>query len=164
MKLIETNLFKISLTLILIFATLPNLYSQDYEKDKQEIRKCYYDMSEALINKNWEEYQNYWFQDTTINVLHPAQRHWDKGWHAVQKTYKSIFESDFNLDNIRMPKADIFDVHIATGGEFAWALIEQKLFSGDVKIRQSWSIVVYRKIDGKWLINSILQADLPSEN
>ena len=164
MKLIVTNLFKISLALILIFATVPNLYSQDYEKDKQEIRKRWYDMSEALINKNWEEYQNYWFQDTTINVLHPAQRHWDKGWHAVHKTYKSIFESDFNMDNVRIPQADIFDVYIAPGGEFAWAVIEQRLFSGDVKIGHSWYIAVYRKIDGKWLINAALDADLPPED
>ncbi len=163
MKQTLTNLLKISFTSILIFATLPNLFSQDYEKDKQEIRKRWYDKGEALKNKNWEEYQNYWFQDTTLNVLHPSQRDWAKGWHAVQKRYKSFCESDVNMDNIKMPKADVFEVYIAPGGEFAWAVIEQRVFSGEVEFFHSWYILVYRKIDGKWLVNASIDADLPLE-
>ena len=110
MKSTVTILFKFSFTLILIFAINSNLFSQDYEKDKQEIRQRWYDMGKELINKNWDEYQNYWVQDTTINVIHSSEKDWIQGWPAVQKRYQAICESDVNMDNFRMPKADVFDV------------------------------------------------------
>ena len=65
------------------------------------------------------------------------------------------------MSNVRMPQADIFEVYIAPGGEFAWATIEQRMFMGEVKFYHSWYILVYRKIDGEWRVNALLDANIP---
>ena len=120
-------------------------------------------MGEALIEKNWAKYQNFWVQDSTVNALHPSEPDWAKGWQAIQKRYKAICESDFDMSDVSMPKADIFEVHIAPGGEFAWALIEQRMFRAEEQFYHSWYMLVYKKINGNWLVNAILDANVPPQ-
>jgi hypothetical protein len=118
-------------------------------------------MSKALMDKGWERYQSYFVQDTTLNVVHPGEMDWATGWHAVKRRYKPLFGPEVNLQ--AELETDKFNVYIAPGGEFAWALIDVKVIMEE-NTWHSWQVFVCQKIDGRWRINMAFDADLPSSN
>jgi hypothetical protein len=113
------------------------------------------------MDKDWERYQSYFVQDTTLNVVHPGEMDWATGWHAVKRRYKPLFGPEVNLQ--ADIKTNTFITYIAPGGEFAWALIDVKVIRQE-NTWHSWQVYVFRKIDGKWKLNMGFDADLPSSN
>jgi len=146
--------------IVLSASSITTLLSQDLEKEKQEIRELYFEMSQALIDKDWELYKSFWFHDTSLNVVHPEIRDWAKGWKAVETMYKPYFSPDVNMQ-VEL-SADVFDVYIAPGGEFAWSLIDLKVIMGE-QVSESWQVTILRKIDGEWRVNLAFDAGLPPE-
>ena len=74
-------------------------------------------MGEAFMNKDWERYQSYWVQDTTLNVIHPGNRDWAIGWNAVKMRYKPLFSPEVNMQAELV--TETFEVYIAPTGDFA---------------------------------------------
>jgi ketosteroid isomerase-like protein len=156
-----TKLLWIYFVMILALTSATDLFSQDFTKDKKAIQKLYVDMGEAFMNKDWERYQSYWVQDTTLNVLHPGNRDWAIGWNAVKMRYKPLFSPEVNMQAELV--TETFEVYIAPTGDFAWSVIDLKVNMENHQM-QSWQVAVYRKIDGKWRVNLVFDAELPSSN
>lgn len=158
MKKTSRILFMISFVIIFSAASVAQLSSQDINEDELAIQKLFFDMSDALMDKEWERYQSFWVQDTTLNVVHPGDRDWATGWHAVELRYRPLFSPEVNFQ--AELKTDEFKVYVAPGGEFAWAVVDLKAIMGEYTL-QSWQVMVLRKIDGRWRVNLAFAANLP---
>jgi len=150
--------FVIAFAIILLGASANELYSQDVNEDVQAIQNLYFDMSEALIEKDWERWQSYWVQDTTLNVVHPGIRDWATGWHGVKSRYIPMFSPEVNMQ-VEL-KTNDFKIYTSSHGDFAWALVDLLVTMGEQKV-QSWQVMVLQKIDGSWKVNLAFDADLP---
>jgi hypothetical protein len=158
MKPITFFSFRNALIIILALMFFPNLFSQEREKDIQEIRKLYVEMGKALMDKDWELWQSFIVQDTTLHFVHPSIRDWAHGWKAVEMRYKPYFSPEVNIS--AELEIDKFEVVFAPGGNFAWAVIDMRaIINGHES--QSWQIMGLRKIDNKWRVNLVFDADLP---
>jgi hypothetical protein len=153
-----TKLLWIYFVMILALSSAVDLCSQDFAKDKKAIKELYIDMGEAFMNKDWERYKSYWIQDTTLNVIHPGNRDWAMGWNAVGMRYKPLFSPEVNMQAELV--TETFEVYIAPTGDFAWSVIDQKVIMENHQMH-SWQVAVYRKIDGKWRVNLVFDAELP---
>ena len=160
MKKSAISICRITLVIVLSATSMTVLLSQDLEKEKQAIRELYFEMSQALIDKDWKLYQSFWFHDTSLNVIHPEIRDWAKGWKAVETMCKPYFSPEVNMQ-VEL-SADVFDVYIAPSREFAWSLIDIKVIMGE-QVSESWQVTILRKIDGKWRVNLAFDAGLPPE-
>jgi len=160
MKKSAISICRFTLVIVLSASSMTDLLSQDLEKEKQAIRELYFEMSQALIDKDWKSYQSFWFHDTSLNVIHPEIRDWAKGWNAVETMYKPYFSPEVNMQ-VEL-SADVFDVHIGPSGDFAWSLIDLKVTTGE-QVSESWQVTILRKIDGKWKVNLAFDAGLPPE-
>ena len=58
---------------------------------------------------------------------------------------------------------ETFEVYIAPTGDFAWSVIDLKVIMENHQM-QSWQVAVYRKIDGKWRVNLVFDAEMPPSN
>ena len=96
-------------------------------------------------------------QDTTLNLIHPGNRDWAIGWHAVKSRYENMFSPEFNI-KIEL-KTDEIQVYISPDGEFAWWAADQKVIINEQEY-QSWQVSILQKIDDKWSINLAMDADL----
>ena len=152
---------KAFVTVILVFIFILNVKSQDYKEDEQEIYNLYIKMFDALIDKDWDQYQSFWIQDTTLRILHPSIRDWGEGWEAFKVQIKPYFDPDFSM-NAEL-KINRFDVNIAPGGDFAWAIFEISVISNGHE-SQAWQVSVYRKVENEWKLNLALDAHLPPMN
>jgi hypothetical protein len=148
----------LALAITLLGVSANELYSQDVNEDVQAIQNLYFDMSKALIEKDWERWQGYWVQDTSLNVLHPGIRDWATGWYAVKSRYLPMFGPDVNMQ-VEL-KTDEFKIYTSPKGDFAWALVDLIVTMGENKM-QSWQVMVLQKIDGSWKVNLAFDADLP---
>lgn len=161
MKNSTRTFFLISLAIILSLTSTNELYSQNIKEDENAIRNLFFDMSDALMDKEWDLYKSFWVQDTTLNVVHPGDRDWATGWHAVEQRYLPYFspEIDFQAEL----ETDEFKIYIAPEGEFAWAIVDLKLIVGEYTA-QAWQVMVLRKIKGKWRVNLAFDAPIPPGN
>jgi ketosteroid isomerase-like protein len=148
-----------SLSIILVLLPFSsNSFGQNHENDKNAIKQLYYDMGDALMEKDWDRWQSYWVEDNTLNVVHPGNQDWASGWEEVMIRYKPLFGPDVNMK--AEVTAEPFKIYVAPGGEFAWAIYDQKVKMGEHQM-QSWGVMVLKKTNGNWQVNLAFDADLP---
>jgi hypothetical protein len=119
MKQTKRLFYLIFLMMVVSGTSVIETFAQDYTKEKLAIQKLVFDMGDALMDKDWERYQSYFVQDTTLNVVHPDEMDWATGWQAVKRRYMPLFGPEVNLQTEL--ESDKFKVYLAPGGKFAWA-------------------------------------------
>lgn len=130
----------------------------DVEAERDAVRALWDGTNAALIAKDWERYRQFWIQDPSLQVIHPAQGDWIRGWEAFQERYRGVLSSDaeFAVTTRR------FDVELSPGADVAWATIEADLLVNGAASTH-WYVLVARKVDGRWRTALALDSPPPSD-
>ena len=56
----------------------------DIDAETRLIRDVWDESVVALTTKNWEAYSRFWAHEPNMQVIHPAERYWTRGWEAVE--------------------------------------------------------------------------------
>ena len=154
----SSTLFLLRTFLATLFALLllPQSNGQNRAEDEQAIRDVITGVSDALVQKDWETYQAYFVQDSTLRSIHPEDMDWAIGWEAFEMRLKPVFESDIELD-YALNRAEIF---VGPGGDCAWAATEFSIFTQGTEMH-TWHIWVLIKSNNSWRINLGFSSSIP---
>ena len=126
----------------------------DVEAERAAVRAHWDGTNAALIAKDWERYQEFWLQEPSLQVIHPAQGDWIRGWDAFRERYESVLSSDTEF----AVTTRSFDVELSPSADVAWATIEADLIVNGAASTH-WYVLIARKVDGRW--RSALALDSP---
>jgi ketosteroid isomerase-like protein len=134
----------IALLIVSVFACKSNI---DLESEKAAVRAVWDEVSSALEAKDWNRYQQFFSHEPDLQVIHPSNRDWIKGWDTFEQRYKAIFASDTQWSS----QTRSFAVQISSAGDVAWATAEIVLTMNGTD-STAWQVYVFKKIDGQWKI------------
>ena len=138
---------KLSMVVLLLAAMCACTNSVDLESEKAAVRAVWDEVSSALEAKDWDRYQQFFSHEPDLQIIHPSNRDWIKGWDTFEQRYKAIFASDAQWSS----QTRQFNVQISPGGNVAWATIEIGLtMNGNGWT--AWQVSVFKKIAGQWKI------------
>ena len=122
---------------------------QDKEIDEAQIRNARTASNKAIANQDAEEAARYWMKDIVVISGEGGQY---AGRNTLQSVFKRIFESSAAVFE-RLPA----EVILAKSGVLAWETGSWKYLNEDAWGNYS---AMWRKINGKWLIQSELFVSL----
>jgi len=149
---------KLSVVVLLVVGAFACTRSVDLESEKAAVRSVWDEVSNALEAKDWNLYQQFFSHEPDLQVIHPSNRDWIKGWDTFEKRYQAIFASDTQWSS----QTRRFDVQISPTGDVAWATIEIVLTMNGID-RTAWQVTIFKKIDGQWKIVLGFSETLDSE-
>lgn len=122
---------------------------QDTESDKDYIRKARAASNAAIAEQDAEEAARFWMKDIVVISGEGGQY---SGRNSLQKIFKKIFDSSAAVFE-RIPA----EVIVSKSGVLAWETGSWKYLN-----EHSWGnySAMWRKINGKWLIQSELFVSL----
>ena len=68
--------------------------SIDTAREEAAVRAVWDEAAAALTAKDWSRYAEVYAQEPFLQVIHPSQRDWIRGWDAFQERYRAIMASD----------------------------------------------------------------------
>jgi hypothetical protein len=119
----------------------------DSSREQAALRKAWNEACEAFTAKDWNRYAQVWAHEPGLQVIHPPQREWLKGWPAVEERYRGIFASDAKWKF----ETRQFYAQISPSGDAAWATIETVLILNG-NSQTAWQVAVFKKISGEWKV------------
>ena len=133
--------------------------SIDTAREEAAVRAVWDEAAAALTAKDWSRYAEVYAQEPVLQVIHPSQRDWIRGWDAFQERYRAIIASDaqWAFETRR------FDVQISPAGDAAWATIETVL-TLDGTESTAWQVAVFQKVQGRWRVVLGFSASVPSDS
>lgn len=130
--------------------------THDMDNARAAIHALWEETNAALTAKDWDRYQQVWFQSPELKVIHPAQRDRIDGWEAFRERYQQLLasETEFGVNTKRV------DVDISPGGDVGWAFIEADLIVNGT-VSPQWYVIIAQEIDGDWRIILALDSPVP---
>jgi ketosteroid isomerase-like protein len=133
--------------------------SIDTAREKAAVQAVWEETAAAFTAKDWNRYANVWAQEPFLQVIHPSQRDWIRGWNAFQERYRRIIASDAQWEF----ETRRFDVQISPAGDVAWATVETVLtLNGTAST--AWQVAVFQKLQGRWKIALGFSASVPTDS
>lgn len=118
------------------------------EEEKTKILDIWQEANQALQNKNWNKYSRMWAHTDYIQILHPEEKSWLKGWKRIKPAYRGLIEEGPAVES------EYYDVsiRISKDSTMAWLTCKNKirLMNGDDIEFESWQTCVFEKIAGEW--------------
>jgi len=118
------------------------------EEEKSKILNKWREANSALQNKNWDIYSSIWAHTDYIQILHPDEGEWLKGWKLIGPAYRELIEDGPEI------QSDFYDVNvrISKDNTMAWLTCKNniRLINGDEIEFESWQTCVFEKIAGEW--------------
>jgi ketosteroid isomerase-like protein len=133
--------------------------SVDTAREEAAVRTVWDEAAAAFMAKDWNRYADVWAQEPFLQVIHPGQRDWIRGWDVFQERYQAIIASDVQWEF----ETRRFDVQISSAGDVAWATIETVLtLNGTAST--AWQVSVFQKVQGRWKVVLGFSASVPSDS
>lgn len=141
--------FLIVQTLIL-FVMIGSCYSQpDLKLEEQKIKKLYSDLCTYAVSGNWTEYSKLMKNDSTLQIIHPDNGNWLRGYQDFAKQYEPLIRKGINAEFITKDMKIFF----SKNADVAWGTIDvvTRIISSSNSIEFStWNVFVVEKIDNEW--------------
>lgn len=120
------------------------------EKEEKQIRDLWFKACENLCDGDWEGYADCWFHSPQIQLIHPDQGEWLKGWEEISAKYLEMLNSGITCN---IPR-NVLNINISSSAEMAWGTVDLQINFSDVDKTQLhlWETVVFEKVNGKWKI------------
>ena len=106
--------------------------------------------SNAIRNRDWAAYSQFWANSPDIEVIHPAAREWLIGWDTVAVKYRAVISDTsikYSFATIRR------NAHVSPSRDMAWGTDETRITitqgTRTTEILQ-WSTFVFERRDGTW--------------
>ncbi len=143
-------LFKfLSLASIIIICLSSCNTKQEPITDEEKISQLINDTYFSVCNGNWELYSKLMDHSSKVQLMHPDNGVWLKGYEEIKKVYEPLIKSGMKC-NISVN--DLI-INISESGDMAWVITDITVKYGDDPNSQSshmWEIVVLEKIEGQW--------------
>ena len=112
------------------------------------IRALLEEAAAALRTGDWSRYQAVWAHESWIELIHPAEGEWLRGWEAIGKGYRELLESGARPD----PQRRLLRVRAAPSGEMAWATAEALVRRPGLEPAEVtlWQTFVFERAGGSW--------------
>jgi ketosteroid isomerase-like protein len=151
------------LTALLVFSgAFSSCNNVDYMKEEEKVKEVWYKIAEYGTKGDWENYKKYIDQSEKIQVIHPGEGEWLKGWDEVSPKYKAMLESGNTWIE---HKNELLNVNISKSGDMAWAnaVFTFSLNSNPEQKHHMWESVVFEKNDGKCKIVMLTSSINPQD-
>jgi len=148
LKRFNSNMYFLIISIISILSCSPEI---DIGIEKQKIEALLDKNTIAFENRDWNSYESFWMQDSTIEVIHPDNNEWLVGWKNVKSKYKAIFDSQFSAKLLDTKR----NIHVSDSAEMSWMTsrdIIQIIVGTDTSVVTQWSTAVFEKRYGEWRI------------
>ena len=118
------------------------------EEEEKQIRELWQEAGEYLSTGNWEGYKNCWKQSPDIEVIHPVQGEWLRGWNQVSEKYKELLKSGVQWNMLK----DELTINISHSGDMAWGTMDVVFQIGEDKNNtvHLWETGAFEKVNGEW--------------
>ena len=144
------TLFKFfSITLLIFLAFCPFVLKPSQITEEQKIKKLIEDTYNSVCNGNWELYSRSWDHSSKVQLMHPDNGVWLKGWKEIKNVYEPLLNSGMKC-NISVN--DLI-INISESGEMAWVIIDIAVEFGNdpnSQLSHMWEIAIFEKIEGQW--------------
>ena len=86
------------------------------------IRALLEEAAAALRTGDWSRYQAVWAHEPWIELIHPAEGEWLRGWEAVGKGYRELLEAGARPDLQRLA------LHVRVAPCGSWRIVHAHAF------------------------------------
>lgn len=126
----------------------PPMNKINMEKTKKDVLDAWEIGNEALENADWEAYSNYWAHRDYIQIIHPKEKEWLRGWESVGPGYKDFIEQGVQIQT----KASDVNIRVSDDSTMAWLTCKMqiRMESDDTLEFESWQTNIFENIDGEW--------------
>lgn len=120
----------------------------EMEKDETQIRELWNKAGQSLCNGDWKTYSKCWSHSSEIQLIHPDQGEWLKGWEEISRKYKEMIKSKISCTILR----NDLRLNFSSSADMAWGTVDIEIhFTNSAKTQiHLWETVIFEKIGGKW--------------
>ena len=120
------------------------------ENEERQLRELWTRASESICNGDWTSYRQCWSHSLDIQLIHPDQGEWLKGWEEIGAKYEEMLNSGISCS---IPRNDL-KLNISSSADMAYGTVDINIhFNDTAKTKvHLWQTIVFQKIDGKWKI------------
>ena len=121
------------------------------------MRAVWDELATAIEAEDWDAFAGLWIQDSTAQIVIPAQGTWLNGWDEVSAVYINVVSTGSRLEF----QTTRLEVDIGGSGRTAWAVGEVITTTGGSS-EASWQMAVLRKVGDSWKFASAFAAPVES--
>lgn len=118
------------------------------EEEKEKVLEAWKRGNKALQENDWERYQSYWGHTDYIELIHPKEKEWLRGWQEIGPGYKQLISQE---PAIEATFTDI-SVHVSPHADMAWlsCKVVIKINHEEEIELSSWQTNIFEKIEDEW--------------
>lgn len=131
---------------------------RDRATEEAAVRAAWQEVSEAFMAADWDRYAALWVQSDDLQVVHPGQRDWLKGWEAFAGRYQDLVSegAEWSFSTTQL------EVRVDPSGDTAWVIGELQIgFAG--RTQPAWQMAVFRRHNGQWKIAAAFSSPVPAQ-
>lgn len=117
-------------------------------KEKEKVLEAWRHGSKALQDQNWKNYLDYWAHTDYVELIHPKEKEWLRGWKSIGSGYRQFIRQE---PVIELEYSNV-SIHVSQHADMAWLSCKasMKLTLDNSYEIESWQTNIFEKIDGKW--------------
>ena len=120
------------------------------EEEERQIKELWTRASDYICTGNWKKYKECWSHSPQIQLIHPDEGEWLKGWKKIESKYEKMLNSGFKCSIL----SNELELNVSPSGDMAWGTVDIILnFNDTAQTRlRLWETLIFEKINGEWKI------------